>query len=122
MNFTTLNFKLKKLFISSRRIHRFFLTFLLSFLLSEAQSETGWNSNQQGMDMLAIFTDQGMDNRGRSELMNYYGDDLAIIDNDAYNSLSGYVISDLNGDNFVDGTDLVIVDNNALKFVTIVRP
>src|SRR5690606_11420432 len=59
--------------------HRFFLTFLLSFLLSEAQSETGWNSNQQGMDMLAIFTDQGMDNRGRSELMNYNGGDAWIM-------------------------------------------
>jgi hypothetical protein len=28
-----------------------------TLLLAEAQSETGWNSNQQGMDMLAIFTD-----------------------------------------------------------------
>ena len=50
-----------------------------SVLLSEAQSETGWNSNQQGMDMLAIFTDQGMDNRGRSESMNYNGGDAWIM-------------------------------------------
>lgn len=38
-----------------------------SLLLREAQSESGWNSNHQGMDMLAIFTDQSMDKRGRSE-------------------------------------------------------
>jgi hypothetical protein len=40
-----------------------------TLLLAEAQSETGWNSNQQGMDMLVIFTNQIMDNRGRSESM-----------------------------------------------------
>lgn len=40
-----------------------------SLLLAEAQSESGWNSNHQGMDMLAIFTDQSMDNRGRSEML-----------------------------------------------------
>lgn len=38
-----------------------------SALLAEAQSESGWNSNHQGMDMLAIFTDQSMDKRGKSE-------------------------------------------------------
>ncbi|AKB23853.1 hypothetical protein MSMTP_0384 [Methanosarcina sp. MTP4] len=50
-----------------------------SVLLAEAQSETGWNSNQQGMDMLAIFTDQSMDHRGRSESMNYNGGDAWIM-------------------------------------------
>jgi hypothetical protein len=50
-----------------------------SILLSEAQSETGWNSNHQGMDMLAIFTNQNMDHRGRSESMNYNGGDAWIM-------------------------------------------
>ena len=36
-------------------------------LLNEAQAETGWNSNQQGMDVLAIFTDQSTDHRGWGE-------------------------------------------------------
>lgn len=38
-------------------------------LLNEAKSETGWNSNHQGMDMLAVFSDQGLSNRGYSEYL-----------------------------------------------------
>ncbi|WP_440948439.1 zinc-dependent metalloprotease [Methanosarcina sp. T3] len=38
-----------------------------TLLLQEVQSETGWNSDHQGMDMLAVFSNQGMDNRGMSE-------------------------------------------------------
>jgi len=38
-----------------------------TLLLAEAQSESGWNSNHQSMDMLAIFTDQSLDHMGRSE-------------------------------------------------------
>jgi len=36
-------------------------------LLDEAQEETGWNNNQQGMDMMAVFTNQQTDHRGWSE-------------------------------------------------------
>ncbi len=39
-----------------------------SRLLGEVQEETGWNSNQQGNDMLAAFTNQPTDSRGWSEL------------------------------------------------------
>lgn len=35
-------------------------------LLDEAQAETGWNTNNQSVDMLAIFTDQSTDHRGWS--------------------------------------------------------
>lgn len=38
--------------------------------------------------------------------------DLSIIYNDALNYSSGYLISDITGDNFVDIQDLVICDNN----------
>ncbi len=38
-----------------------------SSLLDEAQVETGWNTNHQGMDMLAVFTDQSTDSRGWGE-------------------------------------------------------
>lgn len=38
-----------------------------SRLLYEAQSETGWNTNQQGMDMMAIFTNRQTDHRGWGE-------------------------------------------------------
>jgi hypothetical protein len=41
------------------------------------------------------------------------GTDLSELDNGAYNLLSGrFLPTDLNGDNFTDGTDFVIGDNN----------
>jgi len=48
--------------------------------------------------------------------------DLALIDNDAFNSVSGYVNTDLSGDDFVDGSDLLIADNNAGSNVIAITP
>lgn len=48
--------------------------------------------------------------------------DLSYIENDASNSLSGYVSSDLTGDDFVDGSDMSIVENNAALGVNVVSP
>ncbi len=45
-----------------------------------------------------------------------------MVDNDAFNSVSGYVNTDANGDNFVDASDLSIVDNNAFNGVSLSRP
>ncbi|MBK6504278.1 MAG: SBBP repeat-containing protein [Ignavibacteria bacterium] len=48
--------------------------------------------------------------------------DLSLIDNDAVNFVTGYVSTDLNGDNFVDATDFSLADNNAINFVGVIRP
>jgi len=48
--------------------------------------------------------------------------DLALIDNDSYNSVTGYVNTDLNGNFIVDGTDALIAENNAVNFVQVVTP
>ncbi len=48
--------------------------------------------------------------------------DLSRVDNDAFNSLSGYVPADVTGDNFVDAQDVSIVDNNAFSSVSVVSP
>lgn len=48
--------------------------------------------------------------------------DISSIDNDANNSVSGYVNTDLTGDDFVDAQDLSIVDNNATFGVSVVAP
>ncbi|MBS1519061.1 MAG: exo-alpha-sialidase [Bacteroidetes bacterium] len=48
--------------------------------------------------------------------------DLTIIDNQAFNFASGYVIGDLNGDFFADISDYAIADNNAFNFVGLVAP
>ncbi|MEO6694023.1 MAG: PKD domain-containing protein [Ignavibacteria bacterium] len=50
------------------------------------------------------------------------GTDLSLIDNDAMNFTKGYVVTDVNGDNIVDGSDASIADNNAFNFVTKVTP
>lgn len=39
--------------------------------------------------------------------------DVSIVENDATNSLSGYVISDVTGDKYVDASDISIVVNNS---------
>jgi len=50
------------------------------------------------------------------------GSDGAIVDNDAYNFVTGYVNSDVNGDDVVDGSDGAIIDNNAFNFVGKITP
>ena len=47
---------------------------------------------------------------------------LSEVDNDAENSLSDYVKTDVNGDDFVDSADLSIVENNALLGIFVVNP
>jgi hypothetical protein len=38
--------------------------------------------------------------------------DMSMTENDASNSLSGYVNTDVSGDDFVDAGDVSIVENN----------
>ncbi|MBK7160943.1 MAG: hypothetical protein IPH77_20965 [Ignavibacteria bacterium] len=48
--------------------------------------------------------------------------DPSAVDNDAAESLSGYVSTDVNGDDFVDAGDVSIVDNNAALSVSVIAP
>ena len=48
--------------------------------------------------------------------------DLSQVENDAANSISGYVNSDVTGDDFVDAGDLSIVENNAAAGVYAIMP
>lgn len=48
--------------------------------------------------------------------------DLGLIDNDAYNFVSGYANTDLNRDESVDITDAAYADNNLFNFVGTIRP
>lgn len=50
------------------------------------------------------------------------GTDFAMVDNAAAVSLSGYVTEDLDGNNIVDGSDKLIVDNNSYNLVSVVTP
>ena len=48
--------------------------------------------------------------------------DVSRIDNDANNSVTGYVSTDLTGDKFVDAIDVSIVDNNSSNTVSAITP
>jgi len=48
--------------------------------------------------------------------------DLSEADNDALNSLNGYVRTDVTGDDFVDAADVSIVDNNSFNSVNVITP
>ncbi len=48
--------------------------------------------------------------------------DASMIDNDAFNVLTGYIPSDVTGDGFVDGSDASLADNNAFNFVQKIVP
>lgn len=48
--------------------------------------------------------------------------DMRAVDNDAFNSVSGHVLTDLTGDGYVDGSDLSVVDNNTFNFITTISP
>jgi hypothetical protein len=48
--------------------------------------------------------------------------DLSLIDNAAFNFVSGYVVEDCNGDLIVDVSDGAICDNNVFNFVSEIRP
>lgn len=50
------------------------------------------------------------------------GTDAGLIDNDAYNFVSGYVDTDLTGDYTVDASDAALADNNAANFVGAITP
>ncbi|MEO8209450.1 MAG: DUF1565 domain-containing protein [bacterium] len=48
--------------------------------------------------------------------------DGSIIDNDYFNFVTGYVVTDLNADGIVDITDAAIQVNNSFSFVAVQRP
>jgi len=50
------------------------------------------------------------------------GGDGAIIENEAFNFVTGYVNSDVNGDDVVDGSDGAIADNNSFNFIGKIIP
>ncbi len=50
------------------------------------------------------------------------GSDLSIIDNGVLHFVTGYTLTDLTGDNITDARDMTIAENNALNFVSVIRP
>lgn len=49
-------------------------------------------------------------------------DDMVQLDNDNFNFVAGYSVSDLNGDGTVNNDDIVILDNNNSNFIASMHP
>jgi hypothetical protein len=47
---------------------------------------------------------------------------MAVVDNDSYNYLTGWEVTDLNGDLLIDLNDMALIDNNAYNYIQVVRP
>jgi len=45
-----------------------------------------------------------------------------MVDNAASNFVTGYIVSDINGDGLVDSGDMIILDNNASNFIAVTLP
>jgi hypothetical protein len=50
------------------------------------------------------------------------GADMALLDIDLYNYVSGWVLTDLTGDMFVDGADMAILDVNLYNYIGTIKP
>ncbi|MBK7159960.1 MAG: hypothetical protein IPH77_15865 [Ignavibacteria bacterium] len=47
---------------------------------------------------------------------------MSMVDNDISFFVQPYIVTDLDGDRFVDASDLSIVDNNAFNAVSVMKP
>jgi hypothetical protein len=45
-----------------------------------------------------------------------------VLDNDIFNYAWGYIVTDLNGDQIADGSDMAILDNNLLLYLYVIKP
>lgn len=107
----------------------------MSYDFTSAASQA-LGENQKQVAIFGKSNVSGKDNTGRDAATVrfgiYSGDvnqdgiieatDFSLIDNDAFKSVTGYVVTDLNGDAIVDGNDALIVDNNSANFISAVIP
>jgi hypothetical protein len=104
----------------------------------ETWSKTGGETFTKGGQMSYDFTSAQAQSYGSNAVVKgskwciYSGDvtqdgfidfsDLSQVDNDQYNFVGGYVVTDLTGDMFVDFSDLSLCDNNQYNFIGTVKP
>ncbi len=75
-----------------------------------------WNMNQKSDGKWCIIS--GNVDRDNSIDIN----DMMLVQNDIEDSISGYVITDLDGNGIIDNTDYIIVCNNAAQYAQEHKP
>lgn len=88
----------------------------LTYDFTTSQSKAFGNNMKLVGNLWAIFSGD-VNQDGYSDLP-----DASLIDNDAYNFVSGYVNTDLDGNGLVDLSDILIVDNNSFNYVSVMKP
>lgn len=96
-----------------------FTSYALTYDLSSAAAQA-FGSNQKQVDTSPVkFAVYGGDSDKDGSID---AADVSNTENAATNNLSGYVQTDYTGDDYVDGSDLSIVENNAAASVAVVTP
>lgn len=93
-----------------------FINDTLSYNLTTAASQAYGNNLKLKGSKYCIYSGD-VDQDGVVDLY-----DISLVDNAAFNFISGYVRTDLNGDGNVDVSDLAIAGNNAYNFVVRITP
>lgn len=88
------------------------ITFGGEFDLTKFENVAGENIDESG------FMFSGDVNQDRT----IDGSDATLIDNDVQLYKSGYINSDLSGNNYTDIQDMIIIESNVTKFVTEIQP
>ncbi|MDQ3021720.1 MAG: hypothetical protein M3R36_14285 [Bacteroidota bacterium] len=88
----------------------------LSYNFSASASQAYGNNLKLKGDEYCIYSGD-VDQNGLIEL-----EDESLVENDAFDFVSGYTSTDLNGDGIADIADIAIVSNNAPHFITVMRP
>ena len=84
-------------------------------LLCHRHSEVTYNRSMVRLSDLEFIGDVNQD-------QTVDAGDISLIENDAVNSVFGYVLTDINGDDASDASDISLVENNAGNSVSDVTP
>jgi hypothetical protein len=99
-------------------------TGLLSYNFTTSQDQAYGNNLLLKNSVYCIYSGDCADADGTRGLQDGLIDanDMAVVDNDSYNYLTGWEVTDLNGDLLIDLNDMAIIDNNAYNYIQVVRP
>jgi hypothetical protein len=99
-------------------------TGLLSYNFTTSQDQAYGNNLLLKNSVYCIYSGDCADADGTRGLQDGLIDanDMAVVDNDAFNYLSGWEVTDLNGDLLIDLNDMALIDNNAGNYIQLIRP
>ncbi len=89
----------------------------MRFTLAASQA---CNSNQKQVDNTPLVFANYNGDVNQDQIID--SQDIISVFNELNNFATGYVVTDLTGDNFVDVSDIIIVYNNAHDVIGVITP